>query len=348
MKLSITTYSVALASLTLLTPNLLAQDDGENRFSFSGRFGFNISAKFHGVALTPSGSGGTRTTPNGDPYNYDNGYVLTDTSGNAGDQTWYWGYDDSSKQISGNTILMSKTTGGGSSRATSDDADPAFGGEVVYSRHLGEVGRFKYGFELAGNYMNVSINDNRRVPVAVTRTTDAYPFTDSTLPPIATPDAPYQGSFEGPGFLIGATPVSSTTDTSSDGSSSTGHRNFDANVWGLRIGPYLEFPVSQKFSVSVSGGFAGAAVDAKADWSESLTVAGVAGPKVSGKGTDAEFLLGAYVAGNAAYALNEHWSVVGSVQFQYLQDYAAKFGGRTVSMDLSHGIFVTIGVGYSF
>ena len=274
--------------------------------------------------------------------------MLTDTSGNAGGQTWYWGYDDSSKQISGNTILMSKTAGGGASRTTSEDADPAFGGEVVYSRHLGDVGRCKYGFELAGNFINVGINDNRKVPVAVTRTTDAYPFTDGTLPPIATPDAPYQGSFEGPGFLIGATPVSSKTTTSSDGSSSTGHRNFDANLWGLRVGPYLEYPVSQKFNISISGGFAGAFVDAKADWSESLSIAGVAGPKVSGKGTDTDFLIGAYIAGNAGYAFDEHWSVVGSVQFQYLEDYSSKFGGRTVSMDLAHGIFVTIGVGYSF
>src|SRR6187551_3113341 len=95
------THSLVVASLALLTPSLRAQEDNENRFSFSGRFGFNMSAKFKGVALTPSGVGGTRTTPDGTAYNYDNGYVLTDISGNAGDQTWNWGYDDSSKQISG-------------------------------------------------------------------------------------------------------------------------------------------------------------------------------------------------------------------------------------------------------
>jgi YD repeat-containing protein len=79
-----------------------------NRFSLNARFGLNISAKFmgmSGISLTPP----PRTTPDGSQYNYDDGYVLTDISGNAGGQTWNWGYDQSG-QISGNTILMHRST----------------------------------------------------------------------------------------------------------------------------------------------------------------------------------------------------------------------------------------------
>jgi len=51
-----------------------------------------------------------RRTPNGDAYNYNNGYVLTDISGNAGNQTWYWGYDNSSQvNFANNTIAFDRT-----------------------------------------------------------------------------------------------------------------------------------------------------------------------------------------------------------------------------------------------
>src|SRR5258708_1507516 len=84
-----------------------------NHLTLSARLGFNISATFKGFSTAPLAS--TRVTPHGDRYNYDDGYVLTDISGNAGGQTWYWGYDDSSSQISGNTVLLSRSTLSGGS-----------------------------------------------------------------------------------------------------------------------------------------------------------------------------------------------------------------------------------------
>ena len=40
--------------------------------------------------------------------------------------------------------------------------------------------------------------DSRSVSANVVRATDPYPFTPGTLPPTASPGAPYQGSFDGP------------------------------------------------------------------------------------------------------------------------------------------------------
>src|SRR5262245_9774003 len=81
-----------------------------NRVTFSGRFGYNISARFKGNAATLPTPATARTTPRGDRYNYDDGYVLTDISGNYGGQTWYWGYDNNASQISGNSVLLSRST----------------------------------------------------------------------------------------------------------------------------------------------------------------------------------------------------------------------------------------------
>ena len=206
-----------LVVLTVAMFTLAARAEEEdivtNRLSFSARLGFNISARFKGVNATPIGPPrNPRSTPsqpgrpNGDPYNYDDGYVLTDVSENYGDQTWYWGYDSSS-QISGNTILLSRTTRTTAGGATgSFDDDPSLGCELTYNRLLGVKGDARYGLEVAVNYLNLSLHANDTYRGAATRETYAYPFTQGTTPP-GTATGPYQGSFTGPGFVIGDTPV---------------------------------------------------------------------------------------------------------------------------------------------
>src|ERR1700677_4439761 len=109
MKHQLFTRFILVAAFALLVPAAAFADEDDstnlNHFSFSARAAFNINARFKNLgSLTPAAA---RTTPDGAAYNYSNGYVLTDISGSAGGQTWNWGYDSSS-QISGNTILMSR------------------------------------------------------------------------------------------------------------------------------------------------------------------------------------------------------------------------------------------------
>jgi hypothetical protein len=341
---------IILAVLTLAPAALRADDLYTNRFTLSARFGFNVSAKFGGVrGLTAPASGSAaRTTPGGDQYNYDNGYVLTDVSGNFGNQTWYWGYDDSSKQISGNSILLSKSTFAGSSPSVNADGDVSPGFELAYNRPLLSWGRLLVGFEVAGNFMNVSLHNSRATAATVHRTTDTYDFTPGTTPPAATPAAPYQGSFEGPGFVIGSTPSSSSSSDVVGGATIIGERTLDANVWGARLGPNLELPLGQRFKIAASGGLAAALVDADVTWSESVHMNGARGPTLSGSGSASGFELGFYVGATATYSLSERWDLVGGAQYQYLDNFRHNFGGRDVNLDFSQTILVTIGVGFKF
>src|SRR5205085_6169665 len=126
--------------------SLQAQEEVTNRLTLSARFGFNIAARFKGVSTIPAPIV-ARTTSKGDPYNYDDGYVLTDISGNFGGQTWYWGYDDSSRQISGNSILLSHNAlAQGAGSVTTKD-DPGYGAELVYRRLLPNREGLQVGFE---------------------------------------------------------------------------------------------------------------------------------------------------------------------------------------------------------
>ena len=317
-----------------------------NRFSLNARFGLNISAKFRsmsGITLTAP----PRTTPDGSQYNYDDGYVLNDISGHAGNQTWNWGYDQSG-QIAGNTILMHRTTVSADAPAGTDvgGGDPQSGFEFTYDRELGNRDDLRYGFEAAVNYMNLSLKNTSVSSGDVRRLTDAYPFTPGTTPPPTPPV--YQGSFNGPGFLLGYTPVSSTPTTIVGGATVVDQRNYNADIWGFRLGPYAEYPLSQNIDLWFSGGLAVALADGSASWTETASIAGGGTMAGSGGGSDLGLLLGGYLSAQVAWQFSERWSAEGGVQYQCLGTYEHNFGGQAMQLDLSKSVFITIGLGYSF
>ena len=348
---------VVLATATLTT----VASAGEiitNRLTASLRFGLNISARFRGNAGTVlPGPGAPRTTPDGDPYNYDDGYVLVDSSGNFGGQTWYWGYDNSATYPAGqisdgvafpaNTILMSSSTANPNFSSPEMEDDPHLGVEVIYNRRLGSGQDLHYGFEVAGNFMNVSIGDNSTFSGSVTRTTDAYAYTPGTTPPAASPGSPYQGTFGGGGFLIGDAPVATATTVLPGGYTITGRREIDADLWGTRLGPYLDFPFGEKVNVWISGGLAIGFLNADVSWNETITM-GTSSITSVGRGSDSDVLVGWYAGGNISYDFHEDWSVVAGVHYQDLGKYSNNFGGRTVELNLSRSIFVSVGVSWRF
>lgn len=321
-----------------------------NRFQLSARVGFNVSGKFSGIGnrlftgVTPV----PRFTPDGDPYNYDDGYLLTDSSGNLGGQTWYVGYDNSAAQISGNQLLLSRSTASADTAGAKQDADVSVGFALTYQRQLGSKDRFSWGAEAGFNYQPVKFNDNGNYAAAVTKTTDAYAFTPGTTPPDATPGAPYQGTFGGPGFLFGDTIVSSSSQTIASGNAFSGSHEFDGNLWGFQLGAYGAYQLSTNWQVSVSGGFALGILSADVTWSEQATLPGGGLASLSGGGSDTSVLYGFYLGANVGYDLGKNWSIVGGVQYQFLNSYENDFSGRTVEVDFSGSIYVTLGISKSF
>jgi hypothetical protein len=317
-----------------------------NRFSFNARFGLNISAKFK-RARSMSLTAPPRTTPDGNRYNYDDGYVLTDISGNAGGQTWNWGYDQPG-QIAGNTILMHHSTvlADAPSATGVNEDNPQSGFEFTYDRELGNRDKLHYGLEAAVNYMNISLKENSAFSGNVSRLTDAYPYTPGTTPPLTPPS--YQGSFNGPGFVLGSTPVSSTSALIPGGATIVDQRNFDADIWGFRLGPYAEYPLSQNIDLWFSGGLAAALVDGSASWKETASIAGGGTVFGSGGGSDLDLLWGGYLSAKVSWQLSKRWSAEGGVQYQYLGTYEHNFGGQVMQLDLSKSVFITVGLGYSF
>jgi hypothetical protein len=319
-----------------------------NRLALSMRFGFGVSARFKGIGGSfnpgaPAANG--RRTPDGDAYNYDDGYVLTDSSGSFGNQTWYWGYDNSS-QISGDNILFNRTTAAGLTPNRTTDADPSVGVEVTYRWHWGvkeDWHQMRYGIEAAANFTPISADMNSTFSGTVTRVTDSYPFTTGTTPP----GAPYQGTFNGPGFLLGSVPNGSTINAI-PGATLVEKDSFDADVFGVRAGPYVAFPITERLSLHASGGLAVGFVQGTASWNQTVTIPGEGTTTFKGSSDKSAGLLGGYVSVEAMWQLNERWNIEGGIQFQSLGKYTQDVGLRSVELDLSSTFFAVIGVGYTF
>jgi hypothetical protein len=327
-----------------------------NRVSVKLRLGFNISGGFKGVGSTfgpGSPLANPRATPRGDKYNYDDGYALADGSGSKDGLTWYWGYDSTSQiNASGaNTIDMHRTAATGVRNGSGGDLDtPSVGAEISYNYQLGRKisdngHELRYGIEGAVNWMPIAFGGSGVYNLTLARTTDTYGYFNGTTPPSAT--LPYQGSFGGPGFVI-QTAHSSVVTPLGSGTLRV-NQDFDGNLWGARLGPYLEYPVTDKFSFHLSGGLAVGLLAADASWSETLTQAGGGGTsRVSGHDNDITALWGFYVGLDAQYQINPRWGVELGVQYQDLGTYNHNFGGRTAEVDLNNSIFVHLGINYSF
>jgi hypothetical protein len=345
----------AAAAVTTQPPPPLERDflDATNRLTGSVRMGMNIREKF----LNPGGSLNSRSLPangrragRGLPYNYDDGYVRRDRSGNAGGQTWFWGYENAVQvNASGpNTIDFHRTTASGLPGAAAGDDTPSIGAEIAYDHQFGvkeDWHHLRYGLEAAINFMPFSLASGGSYNSHLATRTDTYGYTPLTTPP----GAPYHGSFGGPGFVLNSSPLNSATSLSAGTANLQGRYDLNANLWGFRLGPYLECPLSEKFSLHLSGGLAVGIVDATANWSESLTPPGGGTPINSGGGgSNAQVLWGYYAGLDATYQLNERWGVDLGVQFQDLGVYGHDFGGRTAQLDLSQSVFLQLGISYRF
>jgi hypothetical protein len=313
-----------------------------NRFSVGYRLGLNTSATFKGAGggfLLNRGPVANR------PGEYDDGYVRPDTT--AGDGlTWNWGYASPS-QIVGDSLLLSRFQPGALGEHRSTDGNPQQGLEITYQRQLSKPGKVQFGLEAAFNWTDITLRDSRTVPGSVTRMTDAYDLGGIVPPQAAPPDWAYRGTFYGPGPLLGDTPIPQPPATIPN-VYTTGSREFEAFVYGFRLGPYLTVPITPRLDCSISGGLALGIVESEFRMNETTWGDGFGPVSASVRDWHSDVLLGGYVSGNVRYAVSRALDVFGGVQFQAFERYEHALGNQSVELDLGAAVFCTVGIGYSF
>jgi len=331
---------------------------GLNQLRVSARMGYNISAHLENVGVS-AGQSFPQPPPPKDPsrhfesatgVSYQDGYVGIDESGNAPlpgqtqGRTFYWGYArqdqiaDLNHDGIGDTLLLSHSTSG----TLLDDFknDPQAGLEVSYARQLGQRDGSTFGIETAFTYTSL---DLRAHGIADPRVLGVDAFSLGN-PPIVPPSVvPYTGPYQlEPPFgapSIYDTPTHYPVNIVS---------SFDAAVYGLKLGPYFEFPLAKRLSFALSGGFSLLIADSEFRIQQSVAVAspGIASGTVSGSSLGV--LPGAYAAGRLSLMASESVNVFTGLQYESNGHHSQSLAGKRVDIDFWNAIYWTFGVSYSF
>ena len=359
MKRENVTRTLALAALAFAPScSLLAADAGvkldapaapeKNRFGISYRAGFNFTAEFKNVGNVARRNNtgrdpGPATGGDVDRF-YDDGYNRVDISGNSGGLTWFWGYNNAAGQLPGNdTLVMHSTTVRPIDGKTHDD-DPQHGFELTWDRELGrgKNGKWAWGVEGAFGWTDIEIRDHRPLSGGTSVLTDAFNLNGVTPQP-----GGYSGTYQGPGTLIDSTPTRTITSDPS-GATVRGTRDFDGDLFSFRAGPYLDIPLDDRWTISLSAGFAAGVIEGEYKFNQTVTTE-TTSLRQSGSGHNTDVLFGGYLSGSIHCKLTEHWGAFVNGQYLGLAGtYEVVARGQKIQLDLTRTAFFSAGVTYSF
>lgn len=331
---------IATGVLGAALPSLAGDDPtfSYNRFTVGARFFWNISAEVKNLPVAAN-AGPT----------YDDGFVATDISGNAGGVTWNWGYGADNQLVGGNLELHSMTSPrDGLANKVSDD--PEWGFDISYGRVLGRfnIGNRKVAWGVEGGFSSTDIEIRGTDAFSGNVQRQTYQF--ALDPAVLYPQAPYSGTFDGPGTLVGAVPALPAA--ASVLATSTQRTQIDGLFYGLRLGPFLEVPLFNRLALTVAGG--GAVVHAEADVTISETIdlpAGSIGlplPARTFKDSNDDWLFGAYGEVRLTFDISEFTSVYVGGQYQILDDFGVAAGSKLVTMKLSESYAAMAGLSFKF
>jgi hypothetical protein len=329
---------------TLAAGSVQGADKGRfGRIGVSYNLNFNVSADFSNIGAFPalSNPGAPLVAP-GDMRTYDDGFVGMDNTGNAGDLTSFWGYNNPGQVVGGNLVLNSASSAGGAD-SLNQDSKLHHGLELTYNYQIRGADWGGWGFEGAFGWLPLNITDNQAVASNVTLVTDTYPGNG-----IVFPVPPFAGTVAGPGPLLGATPISSVTSIVPGGMITTGQRNIDASVFAFKLGPYLDYNLTERVTLTLSGGLTLALVDSEFTYNELNTIPGVGAQAFTGQDRSSDLLVGGYLGARVAWWLTDNVSVFTGVTYQNVGSFNQQANGRNARLNLGNTVALNVGLGFSF
>ena len=314
--------TLTLAAVTPFAVRGQDLPDNLNRFSFGPTFGINFKADFNNN-VNPGPAAGVAN------HTYNDGYVLVDSSGDAGGLTQNWGYQNASQYNEAHGTMNFLNVG--SSSAT---GNPQYGGELIYQRVIGSLPALSgdWGLEAGFGFTELDLREN----LGGTATVDSFPLNG-----VVPPGAGYNGTFSGPGALLGDTPVRQSA-------ALTGYQKLSGQLFSLRLGPFVEWNFTHKLSLAASVGLTLAPTTVDYDFSETATLAGGGTITESGHSSKTKLLYGPYVGAMLRYDFNKCWGVYVGARFQNLTDLSQSIGGRTAQLDPGATVYGTVGASWRF
>lgn len=266
----------------------------------------------------------------GTDHFYDDGYNRVDSSGNAGNLTSYWGYQNAAQDNGGSVTMNSSQNilDAQSGRGQQTEGQPAI--EIYWQKDLTENEKFNVGLRASLCWQHIDLDSTTTSSTTVETISDTYTYGGIL------PGAPFNGSYTGPNFLLGDTPDRTISYTG--GTPVTTMRSLQANLFSINFGPTLSLDLTKKLRLSVSGGGTAAWIDSEFSFHD----VGFA----EGKDHDNDWLFGAYVSADLSYRVDDSWGIFGGAAYTCLQDFQQESGGR--SSELQFGGSCTVHTGIFF
>jgi len=312
-------------------------DDWTRHFRIGAVVAMNISANFSmkGPSKIPGNNAGNGI--------YDDGYVRTDDTGNAGGQTSYWGYNNAS-QLVGSSLNMHSTTS--YSATGSSEASGVFPGfDMSYGGNLFYLGRARIGWDLGFGLLPISITDNSSMSASVNQTT--YTFNTGSI--VVPGPPPYQGGPSGNGSIW--PPTISTNFTTSNGTTNgtiNGSHTLEVMLYTVRLGPSVYWDLNESFGLSASAGPAIGIVSGDYKYDEIVSAGGVSA-RNHGQFGATDLVYGGYVNTTLMYHVpNEKADIYIGAQFMSLGNANFSGGGREASLKLGGQIYISAGINWPF
>ncbi len=313
-------------------------NDWTAHFRIGAVVGLNINANFkeNGVFNLPGGNGANGI--------YDDGYVRTDSTGNNGNLTTYWGYNNASQYNGQRLTFHSTTSYQTADSGARDDGGPFPGFDLEYGGSIYKWDSFHIGWDLGFDLLPMNISDSHSMSALVSQTTYTY-----NTGGIVLPGPGYQGSYGGPGPLL---PGSPTQVASSTGLREpvTGSRSLDMMLYAIRLGPTFTWDFSKDFSASVGVGPAMGIVSAEYKYNEIISTSN-SSTRSTGSFTGLDVVFGGDVNATLLYHTQDKSRPVDIyISAQYMPLGSADFsqGGRDGRVNLSGQVYISAGVNWPF
>ena len=335
--------NIASAGEPIAAPISVAPTQSRWRFGASYAPLIGLKAEFGGLGnfnspFSPQPKGG------GADYDYDNGFVHLDSSGNLGGKTWNWGYDESSQYnpANGGSIDFSITNSISNGRADEDN-QTASGVELFTYYDMGPAGfaGASWGFRGGLHYARINIDNSDSIFSDLTTTTDRF-----RLEGVVPPPAPYSGTFNGPGPLLGDSPI--RTVTVGGKALVVGSRELDVHLTTLNFGSYLEIPLAPRFDLMLEAGVSAAVASGSYDFDSASTAPGLGTQATSGSDSGTSVLPGVYLGAGVTYQINDAWSIQAAGRYQYMDELEFRANGSSASLSFDSAFVLSIGALYSF
>jgi len=319
-------------------------EDWTRHFHMGAVMALNISAKFH--------ESGTFGINGNNPAQgiYDDGYVRTDQTGDAGGFTGFWGYQSASQfNAAAQTLTFHSANSFTTSGQNDRSGDPSFGLDLVYGDDFAYFtpAHARIGWELGFGLLPINITDRSQLIGTVNQST--YVYDASGLYP-RVPPAPYQGGSSGLGPLLPDQLAEPVSTSQLPHGVITGKRSLDMTLFTLRLGPSFFWEITPNLGLSLSGGPVIGCVTGNYDYDETITINGL-GTHNGGSFGATAVMYGGYVNATLKYHIMDNdrnaYLFLGA-QYEPLSKTTFSSGGRSAELDLSNQVNISAGIGWPF